>query len=231
MRQQFGIKPKKIKLYKLALLHKSASKTGVFGQSVNNERLEYLGDAVLSSVIADFLFNRYPLEDEGFLTMLRAKLVNRSMLSELAEKIGLHNFIVASIRIHPDSSVYGDALEAIIGAIYLDKGYNKTRNIIIKRIYDKHLDFDDVSSSRSNFKSILIEWGQKCKKEIKFDTDEGVAKGRRTTFSCTIVIDDKEKGKGQGSSKKEAQQNAAQNALFLIEMESQKDDDDGDFPL
>ncbi|MFV0483425.1 MAG: ribonuclease III [Bacteroidales bacterium] len=230
MKSQFGIKPKKLKLYKLALMHKSASKVGLLGQSLNNERLEYLGDAVLSSVIADFLFNRYPTEDEGFLTMIRAKLVNRVMLSELSEKIGLHHFIIANIRIHPDSSVYGDALEAIIGAIYLDKGYDKTRNVIIKRIYNKYLDFEDVSSSKNNFKSILIEWGQKCKKEIKFDTDEGVAQGRRTTFNCTIVIDNQESGKGQGSSKKEAQQNAAQNALFLIEMESQKDDD-GDCPL
>ncbi|MFV0505149.1 MAG: ribonuclease III [Bacteroidales bacterium] len=225
MKQRLGIKPKKIKLYKLALLHRSASKTGIFGQSVNNERLEYLGDAVLSSVVADFLFNRYPLEDEGFLTMLRAKLVNRTMLSELAEKIGLHNFITSRIRIHPESSVYGDALEALIGAIYLDKGYNKTRNVIIKKIYDEHLDFDDVSSSMNNFKSILIEWGQKCKKDIKFDTDKGLTKGRKTIFSCTVVLDGKECGKGKGSSKKEAQQNAAQNTLFLIEMDAQKDED------
>ena len=140
---------------------------------VNNERLEYLGDAILGSIIAEFLYNRFPNQDEGFLTQMRSKLVNRSFLTELTYQIGLNTFIKSNTNNTAENShIYGDAFEAIIGALYLDKGYKDTKEFITKKILPNYVDLNQVQHTNTNFKSQLIEWSQKHKKEINFETTE-----------------------------------------------------------
>ena len=156
-----GFYPQNLKLYDLAFMHKSASTVDSQGNFVNNERLEFLGDAVLGSIIADFLYNRFPQEDEGFLTKTRSKLVNRTFLTNLTFEMGLNVFIDAkttsSIK---KSHIFGDVLEALIGAIYLDKDYQTAKFFVIKKILT-FVDLNEVEQSDSNYKSQLIEWSQK----------------------------------------------------------------------
>lgn len=218
LKSLLGFYPRNLKLYDIAFIHKSASFTNSRGFVINNERLEYLGDAILGAVIADFLYNRFPHRDEGFLTQMRSRLVNRSFLTQLTYSTGLYAFIESNTngRI-PYSHIYGDAFEALIGAIYLDKGYKKTRRFILKKIIREYVDLVEVENQNTNFKSQLIEWGQKFKKEIHFETtEEANASGKNTVFVATVLIEQKQLGKGHGSSKKDAQQNAAKDALHRL---------------
>ncbi len=215
LRSLFGIYPNNIHLYETALIHKSASKLDSQKNLVNNERLEYLGDAILGAVIAEFLYNRYPNQDEGFLTQMRSKLVNRSFLTELTFKIGLNNYIKSNTNSTAENShIYGDALEAIIGALYLDKGYDISKQFIIKKLLSEYVDLELVQHTNTNYKSQLIEWSQKNKKEIDFNTTEHVSGDNRSPiFKSVISIDGDVIAKGEGSSKKEAQQNASKKAI------------------
>lgn len=213
-----GYYPGKLSFYDNAFTHRSASRTDSQGNVVNNERLEYLGDAILGAVIADFLYNRFPQEDEGFLTKMRSKLVNRSILTNLTYDMGLNVYIDSNATNSVDKShIYGDALEALIGAIYLDRGYDVARYFIIKRIIPKYIDLYELEQSDSNFKSKLIEWSQKTKRLVRFETLEEYPNGsKQPKFVSIVIIDNNEAGKGTGSSKKEAQQNAAKNSLAKL---------------
>lgn len=216
LKSLFGYFPQNITLYETALIHKSASKLDSQSNLVNNERLEYLGDAILGAVIAEFLYNRYPNQDEGFLTQMRSKLVNRTFLTELTFQIGLNNYIKSNTNNTLENShIYGDALEAIIGALYLDKGYDVAKQFIIKRLLSEYVDLKQVQQTNTNFKSQLIEWSQKNKKEIDFKTTEHLnANSHLPSFLAVITIDSNEVlGEGEGSSKKEAQQQASKNAI------------------
>jgi len=187
---------------------------------VNNERLEFLGDAILGAVIADFLYNRFPQQDEGFLTKTRSKLVNRSFLTRLTLDMGLDVFIDSNTTKNVDKShIYGDALEALIGAIYLDQDYQKAKYFVTKKILSKYVNLNEIENKDSNFKSQLIEWSQKNKKEIRFETIEEPSKDKnyKPRFISVIWIENKEMGRGNGTSKKEAQQNASHEALRKIE--------------
>ena len=219
LKSLFNIAPNNIDLYEKALTHRSASKTDSQGNWVNNERLEYLGDAILGAVIAEFLYNRFPNMDEGFLTQMRSKLVNRTFLTELTFEIGLNYYIKSNTNNTAENShIFGDALEAIIGALYLDKGYQITRHFIIKKLLLQHVDLDEIQKTNTNYKSQLIEWSQKNKKEINFETTEKNGDdNRQPLFISTIEIDNKVIGKGQGNSKKESQQNASREALIKLE--------------
>ena len=219
LKDLIGFYPQNLKLYDLAFVHKSASTTDSRGNFINNERLEYLGDAVLSAVIADFLYNRFPQEDEGFLTKTRSKLVNRSFLTKLTYDMGLNEFIDSNTTKNIDSShIYGDALEALIGAIYLDKDYQAAKYFITKRILSKFVNLTEIEQSDLNFKSRLIEWSQKNKIELEFETIEEMnEKTKQPRFIATVVIDNKKLGVGTGPSKKEAHQNAARVALEKLE--------------
>ena len=185
------------------------------GNVVNNERLEYLGDAVLGTIVAEYLYNRFPFKDEGFLTQLRSRVVNRSFLTQLTFKMGLNKYVVSNASSVSESShLYGDLLEAFIGAIYLDSGYAVAREFVIKKVFNQHVDIRAMEKVDNNFKSQLIEWGQKIKQEVEFKTvnnpDTGV---ENMPFVSEAYIDGKVMGTGEGYSKKEAQQNAAQHAL------------------
>lgn len=215
LKDLLGFYPRNLKLYNLAFLHKSASTVDSQGNLVNNERLEYLGDAILGAIIADFLYNRFPQEDEGFLTKTRSKLVNRIFLTKLTHEMGLHVFIDSNTTKKIDKShIYGDALEALIGAIYLDRDYKAAKYFVTKRILSQFVNLNKIEQEDSNFKSQLIEWSQKNKREIEFETTEETDELlKQPRFKAVIKIDNKEVGQGTGSSKKEAHQKAAKETL------------------
>jgi ribonuclease-3 len=212
-----GFYPNNPDLYELAFIHKSAS-IPKHGYSMNNERLEYLGDAILGAVIADILYKYFPNKDEGFLTQLRSKIVSRESLNKLAIKIGLDNHVISNVNMNNNKHIHGDAFEALIGAIYLDQGYQKTRVFIEDQIFKKYIDLEEVVTIETNFKSKLIEWAQKNKKDVYFDTQEdGIDKSLRLPlFISEVEVEEVKMGKGIGTSKKEAQQKAAREALMRI---------------
>lgn len=215
-----GFYPSNLKLYDLAFIHKSASVYDSQGNQVNNERLEFLGDAILGAIIAEFLYNRFPQQDEGFLTKNRSKLVNRTFLTRLTFDMGLNVFIDSHTTKNIDKShIYGDALEALIGAIYLDTDFQTTKYFVTKKILSQFVNLNEIEQKDSNFKSRLIEWSQKNKKEIKFETTEEPAADKSTQprFITKIFLENKELGRGTGTSKKEAQQNAARETLKKLE--------------
>ena len=207
----FGFVPHNIELYKLALIHKSASLILEDGRPINNERLEYLGDAVIEAVTSDYIFIEYPDRDEGFMTKLRSKIVSRQSLNALAERLGLDARVIATNGAGiSQKHIYGDAFEAMMGAIYLDQGYDFVNRLLINGIYYRYLNLDELIESETDFKSRLIEWSQKNHHRILFrtDHDQGYSSAH-PVFRCTVLVDDIEVGHGSGDSKKEAEQQAA----------------------
>jgi len=209
-----GYYPKNIGLYELALVHKSASIRLPDGKLINNERLEYLGDSIFDAVISDHLFSLFPNKDEGFLSKIRSKIVKRKHLNILAEKIGIHQLLVSNTdNCGEIKHIYGDAFEALIGAAYLDVGYDKTRSFIIGHLISKHIDLDDIINSESDYKSRIIEWAQKNHKDILFENEELYQEsGKSPIFVSRVRVAYECLGEGKGSSKKEAEQNAAEDA-------------------
>lgn len=206
----FGFRPGNIELYKLALIHKSASVAMPDGVPVNNERLEFLGDAVLETIVSDYLFIEFPQSDEGFLTQMRSKIVSRSTLNDLCVKIGLADHIISQSAGYAQKHLYGDALEAMIGAVYLDKGYDFANRLLINDLFTKCLDLESMTATETDYKSRLIEWCQKGRHTIRFDTrPDSESSAHTPKFRSVVVIDNMEMGYGFGSTKKEAEQNAA----------------------
>ncbi len=190
IRNVFGFYPGNISLFKLALRHKSASKKVINGLRLNNERLEYLGDAILSAVVADYLFKRFPYKNEGFLTEMRSKIVSRTSLNKLANKLGLVKLIsIGGDHQQKGKSAGGDAFEAIIGAIYLDKGYDFTRKVFINRILNVHFDIDQLIETEISFKSLIIEWAQKEKHEISFPVLKEEGEKHKKQYVVGVEID------------------------------------------
>ena len=213
-----GFLPGDRHLYEIAFIHRSASTTRKDGQMINNERLEYLGDAILDAVIADYLYARFPDQDEGFLTQLRSKIVKRKQLNKLAFNMGVSTFLVSRTDSRQTRvNLLGNAFEALIGAIYLDKGYRRTKRFITKKILGKFLDIDRLARKESDFKSRIIEWAQKNKQEISFvSQEETLPDSHETYFSSQVILVDRELGTGTGQSKKDAEQKAAEEALLNI---------------
>ena len=226
VKQIIGATPNNLELYKLALRHSSTqqnipSEHGQgFGRN-HNERLEYLGDAILGAIIAEYLFKKFPFKDEGFLTEIRSRLVNRESLTQLAMKIGVNNILEANIKqkvIHPHRSMHGDALEALIGAVYLDMGFEFSRRFIIQNLFETHIKIDDVVANETNHKSKIIEWAQKENKQLKFEIVDSKGKDHMREFTAQIIIDGEVKGVGKGLSKKKAEQAAAAIVMNTLEI-------------
>jgi ribonuclease-3 len=212
-----GLFPGNIHLYEIALTHKSASVSLPDGSTINNERLEYLGDAVLGAIIADYLYLYFPDKNEGFLTQLRSKIVKRKQLNKLAFKIGLSQLIILNTRQNQHKeNILGNAFEALIGAMYLDHGYYKTRKFVINKILKRHINLEKLARKESDFKSRLIEWSQKNKKEISFITEECTDKTDEQMFASIVIVTGEELGRGKGYSKKDAEQKASEKALGKI---------------
>ena len=206
-----GIRPGNIQLYRNALSHRSVKET----PDENNERLEFLGDAVLSAIVADYLFKRYPYKGEGFLTEMRSKMVNRQQLNDIALKMGLRKltFYNKFDNALKGSQIFGNTLEALIGAVYLDKGYDKTKTWILKQIIIPHLYLEDLELIDINLKNKLIGWANKNGKTITFDLAEEKLEGNRRIFTMNAVLDGEIFAHGKAGNKKDASQIAAQVAI------------------
>jgi ribonuclease-3 len=213
----FGFYPRNIFLFRLACLHRSAGEETLQGTKINNERLEFLGDAILNSITADYLFKTFPTKDEGFLTEMRSKIVSRAQLKKLSYKLGLENLV----KVDPSSnniyrSFQGDAFEAIIGAIYLDRGYSFTQHIILERIIRHYYDINELVNQGMNFKSRMIEWAQKERKQFSFSVVEEVGTGYKKQYIIELLIDDHPVARGQDYSIKGAEQVAAEKAWIKL---------------
>ncbi len=208
-----GFLPKDINLYRLSLTHRSVSSASSDGTSGNNERLEYLGDAVLDSVVSEYLYKKYPKANEGFLTRTRSKIVNGKSLSDISKKLKITSLIISNTKGNR-SRMYEDALEAFIGAIYLDRGYKASQRFIENKIIKQIINIEQVINTDNNFKSILIEWVQKNKYEMEFYTDYETPGDKY--FISYLRINNQNVGKGRGLSKKSAEQKASENALKII---------------
>ena len=213
-----GFLPGNRRLYEIAFIHRSASTICKDGHLINNERLEYLGDAILDAIIADYLYAHFPQQDEGFLTQLRSKIVKRKQLNKLAYNLGIASFLVSNTNSQQTRiNLLGNAFEALIGAIYLDKGYRRTKRFVCGRIMERHLDVDRLARKESDFKSRIIEWAQKNKQEISFiSQEETKPDSHETFFSTQVMLVDQELGTGTGHSKKDAEQKAAEEALVHL---------------
>lgn len=219
----FGFYPENIFLYALALRHKSVAKELQEGVKNSNERLEYLGDAILSAIVADYLFKIFPYKDEGFLTKMRSKMVSRAQLNKLAIKLGISEIIRATKdKGSQPKSLNGDAFEAVVGAIYLDKGYEFTKKIVINRIYKAYVDLDLLEKTETNFKSKLIEWSQKEKKKIEFrHSKEVFSNSKKTLHIVELFIDDEMVAISKDYSIKGAEQIVSEKAFQKIELEEE----------
>ena len=214
-----GFYPRNIRFYKQALLHKSSSVKGEHGKWINNERLEFLGDAILDAVVGDVVFRRFEGKKEGFLTNARSKIVQRETLNKVAVEIGLHKLIKYSIHANNshNNNMCGNAFEALIGAIYLDRGYNCCMQFMQERILDKFISVDSIAYTEVNFKSKLIEWTQKNKISISFELlEQGSEQNGTPTFSSQVFLQNIQCGCGKGYSKKESQQIAAKETLEML---------------
>lgn len=215
-----GFYPVTIALYKLAFRHSSAAKEIKKGVKDSNERLEFLGDSVIGTVVADYLFKKFPYKDEGFLTKMRSKMVSRTKHNQLAVKLGLNNFIESSNdnSSRYSSSINGDAYEALIGAIYLDKGYKFARDFIVMRIINVHIDMDEIETKEIDFKSKFMEWVQKEKKAYRFEILDDGATSRDKQFIVQLFVNNEIVGTAQHFSKKRAEQMVAEQACILLEI-------------
>lgn len=213
-----GFYPHDISLYQEALLHKSMLAHAKSGTPLNNERLEFLGDAVLDAIVGEIVFHHFPRKREGFLTNTRSKIVQRESLGKLAIEIGLDKLIRCNDHNQTHNSyLAGNAFEALIGAIYLDRGYACCKRFIIEKILHRHIDIDKVASQEVNFKSKLLEWCQKHKLTLEFVLlDETKSDDGSPLFNTKIVIGGHECSRGKGYSKKESHQKASKNALHRL---------------
>jgi ribonuclease III len=209
LRYLLGFHPGNLSVYKLAFSHRSLALETANGVRLSNERLEYLGDAVLGAVVAELLFKRFPTRDEGFLTEMRSRIVSRENLKILAVKVGIDELLIRDAVPGSFRSMYGDAFEALIGAIYLDKGYTTTRKFIMNQIIRHHVDLHEIEQTEKNFKSLILNWGQKERHNVVFEVvDEEDQKSR--LIKVRLLIDDKEVSTGTDYVKKKAEQIASE---------------------
>lgn len=226
LKNLLGFIPGNVHLYKMAFRHKSVAITIKEGAKNSNERLEFLGDAVLGSVVAELLFKKYPYKDEGFLTEMRSKIVSRANLNQLSRKLGFNEMIQFDARMisfpNKQGSLLGDAFEALIGAVYLDKGYVFTKSFLLNRIIKPHVDIQLLEQTETNFKSRLIEWCQHTGKEILFQQTDNPEGESSKMFSIEAVVDGIVCGLGRDFNKKSAEKLAAEKAcefLKILEVE------------
>jgi ribonuclease-3 len=220
LKNLLGFIPGNVSLYRMAFRHRSVAKPLKNGAKNSNERLEFLGDAILGSVTAEVLFKRYPYREEGFLTEMRSKIVNRAHLNQLAKKLGLDELLEYDNRMvsYPakQGSLLGDAFEALIGAIYVDKGYNFTHNFLINHIINPHIDIHKLELTETNFKSKLIEWCQRHGKDITFEPVANEEGDRTKLFTVKVSIDGEYCGTGCDYNKKNAEKIAAEKACETL---------------
>ncbi len=220
LKNLLGFVPGNLSLYRMAFRHKSVAVATKNGSKNSNERLEFLGDAILGSVVAEVLFKKYPYKEEGFLTEMRSKIVSRSNLNQLARKLGLDEILEFDNRLvnfpNKQGSLLGDAFEALIGAVFLDKGYNYTRDFLINRIIKPHVDIHQLELTETNFKSKLIEWCQRHGKDITFELIENAEGENAKLFTIQVIVDCENLSIGRDYNKKNAEKLAAEKACEAL---------------
>lgn len=207
--------PVHLSLFKLAFYHKSTFTSRDYAIA-NNERLEFLGDAVLSTIVAEYLFKKYPNSDEGFLTKMRSKIVKRNSLDEIADRMGLDLFLANYNQTRLSKSMLGNALEALVGALYIEVGYEKTKYYVIKRILRRYLDIHELEQFDDNYKSQLLEWCQKNGRQIDYKVLAKYKSDKRDKFKVAVFVDGKKLGTADDYNKKSAEQMASERAMSIL---------------
>lgn len=213
-----GFTPKYVEYYKLAFMHRSKPEDA----TDSNERLEFLGDAILGAIVAEYLFKKYPYQPEGFLTELRSRIVRRETMNNVALRMGLNKLVQynQNDRGLSRSHIFGNALEALIGAVYLDQGFTKTRKFILNQIIRIYIDLDTMESTDTNYKNQLLSWAQRNGKQLVFETISETNEGTRKLFTVGIVLDGDIMATGTGYNKKDAGQVAAKSAISVLGVNS-----------
>jgi len=210
IRQNFGFKPRNLDIYAQAFSHKSVAKKNAAGLKLSNERLEFLGDSVISTIVSEYLFEKFPNKDEGYLTQMRSKIVSRKSLNSLGEQIGLEPFVKYLKGNFPYKSLLGNVFEALFGAIYLDKGYKKAKEIFIKKILDQYIDLENLEANIIDYKSQLLIHCQKNKLDLEFRIINEDNINGAIHFTMGAYINTELKGESTALSKRSAEQSAAE---------------------
>jgi len=228
LRPLLGFVPSNLSIFKLAFAHKSTQSEKIFPLQ-NNERLEYLGDAVLGTIVAEYLFKKYPSADEGFLTKMRSKIVKRKSLNKVGEKMGLDMFLSQYNPTRLSRSMMGNAVEALVGAVYLELGYENTQRFVIRKILRAYVDVHELESFDDNYKSQLLEWCQKNGQSVNYKLIARYKFDKRDRFKVAVLVDGKKIAMAEDFNKKSAEQMASEKAmqqLGIIPDEGDDDDDD-----
>ncbi len=227
LRSLVGFTPSNIGIFKLAFYHKSASSEKLYAVQ-SNERLEYLGDAVLGTIVAEYLFKKYPQKDEGFLTKMRSKIVKRQSLNKIADKMGLDVFLNQYNNTRLSRSMLGNALEALVGAVYIERGYNQTRQYVIQKILRGYLDIHELESFDDNYKSQLLEWCQKNGQTVSYKMLAKYKFEKRDRFKVAVLIDGKKLAAADDFNKKSAEQTASEKAMQILGLLKEEKEENGD---
>ncbi len=213
-----GFKPKNLQIYRKAFLHRSVNIKDANGVPMNYERLEFLGDSMLGTIISKFLYNEVPEGDEGYLTKMRSKIVSREHLNELGKDLGLINFVESRIpKTHFGDNIHGNVFEALIGAIYLDRGYKYCEIFITKKVINPYVDIEQLEGKVISYKSLVIEWCQKQKKTFKYNVYEDTGNDELKHFAVKLSIDNAIVAKARATSKKKAEERASKRAYFALQ--------------
>jgi ribonuclease III len=213
-----GFKPSNIEYFQKAFTHRSSNKVDASGSPMNYERLEFLGDAMLGSVIAAHLYNEVPTGDEGYLTKMRSKIVSREHLNELGRDLNLIQFVESKVPVsHFGENIHGNIFEALIGAIFLDRGYVACENFIKKKVIKPYVDIPKLEGKVISYKSLLIEWCQKEKKTFQYEVFDDNGNDGQKYFGVKLSIDGKVIAKARATSKKKAEEKASQRAYFVFQ--------------
>ncbi|MCF6214466.1 MAG: ribonuclease III [Flavobacteriaceae bacterium] len=213
-----GFKPKSLPLYRKAFTHSSVKQINKEGKPLNYERLEFLGDAIIGTVIAEYLFIKAPLEDEGYLTQMRSKIVSRKHLNNVGKNLNLIQFVKSTVKESRfGENIHGNVFEALTGAIFIDKGFIVCSNFLHQKLIGPYIDLNALEQQISSYKSLLIEWCQKEKKEFKFDIYEDSGNDDIRHYSVKLFIDGKQVAKGRDTSKKKAEEKTAQRGYYALQ--------------
>lgn len=213
-----GFKPKNIEIFKKAFLHRSANKRDEQGNPLNYERLEFLGDSMLGTIISKHLYNEVPLGDEGYLTKMRSKIVSREHLNELGKDLSLIQFVQSRIpKSHFGENIHGNVFEALVGAIYLDRGYKYCDKFISERVIKPYVDIEQLEGKVISYKSLVIEWCQKQKKTFNYNVYEDTGNDSHKHFAVKLSIGDSIVAKARATSKKKAEERASKRAFFALQ--------------
>jgi ribonuclease III len=213
-----GFKPKSLSLYKKAFTHSSVKEVNTDGKPLNYERLEFLGDAVIGTVIAEYLFLKAPLGDEGYLTQMRSKIVSRKHLNNIGKDLNLIRFVKSTVKESRfGENIHGNVFEALTGAIYIDKGFKVCSDFLHRKLISPFIDLNELEQQITSYKSLLIEWCQKEKKDFKFDIYEDSGNDNIRHYSVKLFLDGKQIAKGRDTSKKKAEEKTAQRAYYALQ--------------